>query len=334
MRKGTLLLTLPLLLIAAAPPTLGADQDNPTPAAAEQAGPSMKVTLEDAGGAPKTALRYSPGVGDLQTILLSISTSVTNQMGNLPMPAMTLPTTTSTLTARVDDLKDGRITSTIRIDDAKLTDTDGVQPMIVKQMEATTKNSIGQSAKLVINDRGIGQSISFDEDAKADPATAQSLASLESTLAMLATPLPEQPVGPGARWTAETKLQQQAIDVNQKVTYTLKSIKDGVLNLELKIEHSAPAQDVAMPGAPPGTKVKLTSLSLEGSGTATINLHHVAPMQAELSSSSVSEIDITQSNGGQPQHFKQTMDSHATVEQNAGKDTQAPTKEKEADKPE
>ena len=316
MRSRTLLLTLPLLLMPVGPGALGADETPATPGEAQLVR-STKITLEDAGESPKTTLRYAPSVGDLQTIVVSISMSVGNQMGNLPMPTMKLPTTVSTLTARVDEVADGRITATVRVDESKLSDTEGVEPMIVKQLESTIGSSVGQKAKMVISDRGLGQSISFNEDAKADPSAAQTLAMLESTLNMLATPLPEEPIGPGARWTAVSTVQEQAVDVHQTMTYTLKSVTDGVIELEVKIEQSAEAQDMSMPGAPPGTQVKLTSLALDGSGTTTLSLKHVAPTEADLTSKLVSEIDIKQSNGGDPQHFKQTMDSHATLTQKA-----------------
>jgi hypothetical protein len=227
---------------------------------------------------------------------------------------------------------DGRITANIRVDDEKLTDTADVEPMIVKQMESTIGNSIGQSAKLVLSDRGIGESFSFNENAKADPTAAQTLSSLESTLNMLLTPLPEEPIGPGARWTATTKVEQQAFDASQTVTYTLKGISDGVLHLEIKIEQSADPQDASMPGAPPGTQVKLTALSLEGSGTATVSLKDVAPTEAGVTSSGTQEIDITQTNGGPAQHFKRTMDVHATVAPKGAEEPKGTQKEDEGTK--
>lgn len=310
----SVILALPLLLVAAPVPVArAADDQAGEPAAAIQT--NGDVVLEEAGASPRQRLRYDMSVGDLQTVQLTLASTITTTMDELAMPTMKMPTTATTITTRIDEVtKTGMTTVSLRIDAAEIVDAEGVQPMLSKQIENSIGGTVGQSATMVVSDRGIGKSLSFDDTAKTNPVMTQILESLESTFAMLATPLPEEPVGPGARWTVESTISQQMVSVTQVVTYTLEGVEDGVLTLGLEVKHAAEPQKMALQQAPPGAEIELLSLSLEGSGRATLSLSNLAPSEAAVESTSESVISLKQPTGS-AQRFKQSAESSATLKQ-------------------
>jgi hypothetical protein len=81
---------------------------------------------------------------------------------------------------------------------------------------------------------------------------------------MTTVPLPAKPVGVGAQWIAETRMQLSGIDVVAYRAYRLKSIEGDRLHLTLDVKSYAATKDVQLSGVPKGAT--LEQFEAEGQG--------------------------------------------------------------------
>jgi hypothetical protein len=84
-------------------------------------------------------------------------------------------------------------------------------------------------------------------------------------------PLPDEAVGVGAKWKGTTKLETSGLVVLQENIVHLKSLNGNRAVVELTFKQSAPKQELAAAGLPPGAKVELIAMEGGGSGTMTVD---------------------------------------------------------------
>ena len=83
-------------------------------------------------------------------------------------------------------------------------------------------------------------------------------------------PLPEEPVGEGARWVAQYPMNMGGISSGQQKYYTLQKLEPGSAILATTFENWTPPQDIDTPGVPAGTKLRIEHLRMTGKGTQRI----------------------------------------------------------------
>ena len=111
-------------------------------------------------------------------------------------------------------------------------------------------------------------------------------------------PLPEEAVGPGARWEVTRSIKEQGINANQTATYQLVSADGDHLTLKETIEQHAPSQKFQNP-ALPGMVLDLTKMAGNGSEDVTLDLGRVLPLEG----TGTMHVDVTMAMdvGGQKQ---------------------------------
>src|SRR5690606_18687126 len=119
-------------------------------------------------------------------------------------------------------------------------------------------------------------------------------------------PLPKEPVGPGAKWTATNQVEAGGIEVTQVNEVTLKSIAGDKLTVDLVFKQSAPAQRIQVPELPPGAQVELTGMTGAGKGNLTVDLGTlVTDSRIELSMT----VDTKISGAGSPEPVLSSTDT-------------------------
>ena len=92
-----------------------------------------------------------------------------------------------------------------------------------------------------------------------------------------AAPLPEEPVGKGAKWEHVSPLKSDAISLTQRATFTLVNETADSVDLDLTIEQTAPSQEMHAPGLPAGAKVTIKSVDSHGTGHSQVFLNRLVP---------------------------------------------------------
>ncbi len=269
--------------------------------------PKTIVTLIDAGAEPRVPLRFRPPAGQVTHTEMLTRMTMTQQIGDMQAPSMAMPEMRIVMTTTVDDVSDdGSITTTAEFTDTSVDDEPGVNPMMRQEMQNMLRSMRGTTVQSTVTDRGIVLAAEMDLPDTVDPAMRLQMEGLASSLEQFASPVPDEAVGIGAKWTVRSTLTDHGMTIEQTATFTLRSKNGDELELDVEMEQTAPQQNVDNPGLPPGATMELIRLSTEGKGRTRLNLAQVMPIQANVDMISDSEMNFVMNDV--TQRMKQRME--------------------------
>jgi hypothetical protein len=132
-----------------------------------------------------------------------------------------------------------------------------------------------------------------------DPQMKQFMEGTKQSLHQIASPLPEEAVGVGAKWETIMKLKQNGMVLNQTATNELVELKGETGKINLKIKQNAERQKITQ-GA---VTVDLISLKSTGTGEMNFDLARLVPSLASVTLNSDSQMEA----GGQKMAMKLDM---------------------------
>ena len=292
--------------------TTGTQTSNAEKRAVAASSATHQLKLLTAGAEPRKVLRLHPNVGDKQALTLTTKIAMAMTMGTTPTPAMKLPATQMNLAVTVKEIAaNGDITCETIIGDASVISDPEVMPAVAEAMKASLSKFKGASGTGKLSDRGfnLGTEMKLPDDA--DPQARQTMDQMKDTLSGTAVPLPEEAVGPGARWEVKAKLKSQGMTIDQTVTYELVSIEDTRITLKSTSAQNAANQKIQSP-AMPGMKLDLNKMTSTGTGTTMFDLAQLLPVEGN--SEEHTEMVMEMNMGGQ----KQSMTSKTDVNVHLG----------------
>jgi len=239
-----------------------------------------QVKLLEAGAEPRKVLRLHPKPGDQQTVALAIKLAINLKMGEVLDRKMKVPEMTMTMNVTVKDVSTaGDINYEIVIGEGTVAEDAEVMPQISEGMKAALANIKGLSATGTMSNRGLNKALDFKAPENADPQTRQAVEQAKQALVSIATPLPAEPVGIGAKWQVKMPFQSQGVKMDQTVIYELTSSDEESLATKNTITQSAPKQKVQNP-AMPALKFDLGKMEGQGTGETTLGLSSLMPQAA------------------------------------------------------
>ena len=99
---------------------------------------------------------------------------------------------------------------------------------------------------------------------------------LQQSFAQIQVPLPEEPVGPGAKWTAVGTVEQGGMKIEQTARYEMLEKNDAGMKLKVDIEQKLIDNDFKPPGMP-GVKAKINLFQSAGSGNLELSTAYLSP---------------------------------------------------------
>ena len=260
--------------------------------------PALPLKLLGAGSEPRQALRLHPKTGDKQTLTTSMKLNVDMTMADMPSQAIKTPAMTLTAEVTVKDVSPaGDITCDLTITDAGVANEPGAMSQVIDALKPALDKMKGQSGTVIISDRGASKGLELNTPAESEAQTRQIMALLKDSFAMLSVPLPEQPVGPGARCETRNTIKSQGVNVDQTTTFELASADGDQLALKSTIAQRAPNQKMEFP-AMPSLKFDLNNMTGKGSGETSLNLAQLMPSKS--SADLQSDFTLGANIGGQP----------------------------------
>jgi len=284
--------------------------DKPEAKSGDQAAaPSAKqVKLLDAGGEPRKVLRLHAKAGDKQTLGMALRIAMDMGTGapmKMPGIKMTMDVSIKSVSA------DGDISYEMVVGEASVEEDPGAMPQVVEQMKASLGNVKGLSSTGTMSNRGLSKGSEAKLPPGADPQARQAIEQMKESLSHCSVPLPEEAVGPGARWEVKLPLKSQGMTINQTATYQLLSIEGDRLNAKSTIVQNAANQKIQNP-AMPGLKLDVSKMTGNGAGNVTFDLGQLLPSLATINSHS--EVSMGMNAGGQKQEINMKTDMNIRVE--------------------
>lgn len=243
------------------------------------------VKLLDPGSQPRKVLRLHVKPGDKQTMILTIKAS-------MDMPAMAgrgapgIPPLNVPADVSVDSVApNGDITFDAVLGEVSLASSAGLPPQAVAQAKKAFGTVKGFTVTMLLSSHGDGRLLSIKAPPGAPPDMEQGISKAQQTISTMHTTtpilaLPEEPVGPGAKWEVKTDVTTNGMAINTTATYQLESVDGDRISVSKKVDFSVNGSPTG-PGVMP-TPMPMGSVNISGdwTGTSALDLAKVLPTQS------------------------------------------------------
>jgi hypothetical protein len=258
----------------------------------------VTLTLENDGGEPKTTLRYVPAVGTAQTMTSrsNYSNQIVMDGKEQPMPPMPAITLINTMTV-TGVSPTGDVTYDFKLTGAQAKSDNILTPQtMVDMMNQAWAPFIGKGGTITVDNRG------FQTGRNAYPQglDAEQRKLLEQTLISATLPLPEEPVGFGAKWTVKRVSTQAGVRNEHNTTVTMTNWSAFTITLEVEFGGRSNRPGGKSGTGAPGAKLNFV---ISGKGSGTVDLQKIAPQEMHMKM--VMNGDMSTQAGGKT--FKMTM---------------------------
>lgn len=257
-----------------APAAPGADKSPPQGSNAEpiETPSAEKLELLSAGAKPHAALRYQFTKGRTKKFVMQMQLEMSALANGAPaqsMPPTSFEFSGTTTTRDFDDkqraLRDMVFTS-FRPTSAQ------VPPQMAQQMKEQMKSFEGMRLTETITNRGRVEAVDIDETSVKSPQAQMFLQNIMEGMSNAFLPLPEEPVGVGAKWQSKAVIDTSGVRVTQTGTFELAALDGTKATIKMTFEQSASPQAVHDPSMNPALKTELLSMQGTGSGTTEVDL--------------------------------------------------------------
>jgi hypothetical protein len=250
-----------------------------------------QVELLNPGVEPRQQLRLKPAIDVKETTVMTLKVDMEISALGRSSPAKS-PVSVMTFETKVTKIDpNGDIHYEFAYTNADITgDTGNTPPAARDAMRSALKSMVGMKGSFIIDNRGFNKGGNFILPQGADNNLKQMVGQMSKSIEQLASPLPAEAVGKGAKWRVSSSSDFSGMNLNDISTYELASWQDGVASLNVSIEQQANPQNITSPQLPPGTTLTLKSFASQGRGKVTARLDRLMPFRSTVSVSSNSEM--------------------------------------------
>jgi len=251
-------------------------------------GDKTTVRLLDAGAQPRTELRYKFQANQSEKMIMEMSMAMAMEIGEQKQPETQVTPTRTTMTIDSKEISpEGDVRYEFKVEQVEVLPGPGADPATVNAMKQMMNSMVGLSGSATVTSRGFTKDADVKIPAGINPQMEQAMENVNKSMDQMSAPLPVEPVGRGARWLVTMPVETSGLKITQTVTYSLSEIQGDKVKCDLKIKQSALPQEMDVPGAAPGTKMLLESLTSSGEGTIEMQMTNLVP---------TSHIDMTTTN--------------------------------------
>ncbi|MCW6050433.1 hypothetical protein K4039_10115 [Lyngbya sp. CCAP 1446/10] len=253
-----------------------------------------QVELVNPGVEPRQQLRLKPSLGVKQTttmiVKMEMEVSTAGRSTNVnKVPTMLL--TINTQATKID--ANGDIHYDFSYANADIAaDTPNLPTAALDSMRSAVKKLVGLKGSFIMDSQGGNKGGSFTLPAEADNNFKQMVQNMSKSLHQLASPLPAEAVGKGAKWRISFPSNAGGMNVNQTAIYELIGLQDGVATLKTSVEQQANPQNLTLPQLPAGSTMAIKSFVSQGQGEVIMRLDQLMPVRSVVSINSNSEMTI------------------------------------------
>ena len=236
------------------------------------------VKLLDPGAQPRTALRYKFQANRTEKMVMEMSMAMAMEIGDQKRPETQVPATRMTMTIDSKEVSpEGDLHYEFELVQVEVLPKPGANPAMVNAMKQQMSSMQGLSGSATVTSRGFTRDVEIKPPPGIDPQIRQSIDEMKRSMNQMSAPLPEEPVGRGARWQVTMPVETSVMKVTQIAIYTLSEIQGDKVKFDITIEQSAPPQEIDTPGTAPGVKMSLESLKSSGKGTVELQMTNLVP---------------------------------------------------------
>lgn len=235
------------------------------------------VKLLEAGASPKKPIRLQPKKGETQTSTMTTKMEQSMVINGMKLPAPGAPPMQFTIEVNVKEVAKNEINFEYKYIKAELLDDEKNPSPVAALIKQQIEPLVGTSGSCTFTDRGFAVKHELTLPEGVSGPMRATLDGLKDSMNRLGSPLPEEPIGIGAKWSVEQNVAANGVKLAQTTIHTLKSIDGSSYTIDVAITQNAKPQKMQPPGLPPGTSVELEALDSTGKGTMVLNVANVFP---------------------------------------------------------
>ncbi len=259
--------------------------------------PQPEITLIERGSAGASGfdnLRFRAPEGTPQTLVFELRVALHAGAGASDGPTLKLPVARLTTELVLgDETGAGERHGELGFVDWMVLEEPGQIVAVARSLRASFPLLADVRGYLLFDERGVVREGDFDVPAALERSRELKgvLDGLREAFPQLTVPLPEEPVGVGARWSVATTVRRpDGTSIDQTKRYTLEAREGDELTLRFEITQTAGPQ------ATRGAGVRLESLAATGEGRVRVRLDEMFPRSLKMTQ----KTELRMSAGGSP----------------------------------
>lgn len=269
------------------------------------------VRLLEPGAEPRSDLSYTLVKGTSQKMAMAMDMAVGLKTKGQSAPSMPMPRMTMTFdTTTADKNGAGEFKIDSRLVATSVDPSGGQQEQMARALRPQIEAMKGLGMTYWVNPRGNVRDVKLDVPPSVPAAAQQIMNGMSHSFESMVTPLPQEPVGVGARWQVVSRLNTGGADILQSAIYTLKSRSGQRASLDVTVLQLAANDTIRTPQMPAGMSAKIKTFSSTGSGTSQLDVKSVAPEGGTMSLKTTMEISVQGAGAGEDS----TVETATTVQ--------------------
>ena len=258
------------------------------------------VSLSAAGNAPRMPLRLKVAAGLKETLLMTMTMGVSLSAEGMALPAMDMPVMKMWAESVVTGVgPSGDISYDMAFTKLAVEPGPGGDANMTQMIQAAAGEITALKGSMTMSNRAISKSATLDLNKITDPNMRQTLGAMSSQFESLSMPLPEEPVGVGAKWEVRQATSSAGATIFQRVQCELTALDANTATIKVTTEQTAPPQTITNP-AMAGMQMNIEKVAGSGTGTTTVRFGGLTPTSEMTSSTTMNmAVDV----GGQMQRM-------------------------------
>ena len=253
-------------------------QQEGAPAVDLDAPPAVK--LLDAGKAPHKALRTTFEAGAKQSLRVESNWTVSSLYGPLISTSTVMPSLVYELETEAKETSDEGAQFDFRVTKVTAKSRKEVKPAQVKAAKKAAGSLKGVTGSFSINARGIVEQFTIDAPSDASLLASDMIDQIKQAIRLSSLPLPAEPVGKGAKWTATQVIEQRTAKIRHTSTFELVSVEGERVRATSTHAAETPKQTLKLPGSRSDAPLELHELDFFGDSKGAWRLNKLGPASA------------------------------------------------------
>ena len=238
------------------------------------------VELLDAGKAPRKALRATFEAGAKQSLRVESDWTVETVYGPMIKMTTVMPSLVYELETEAKEATDQGARFDFQVKSVTAKSSKGVKPAQVENAKKVGGSLVGATGSFSINARGLVEELAIDAPSDASMLASDMIDQIKQAIRLCSLPLPEEPVGKGAKWTATQVIEQRTAKIKHTSTFELVGVKGERVRATRTHAAETPKQKLKMPGSRSDKSFKLDKLDFSGESKGAWRLNQLGPASA------------------------------------------------------
>jgi hypothetical protein len=236
-------------------------------------GVGLQTEVMEAGAEPREKLRYqrAPGLTENLVIEFGLASLVETRVGSAASeaPVLSLGLTMGAVSRVSEDV--WKYPFAFRVIGVKM--PEGADEAQADEVARTVAPLAAVTGEFEVDERGITRHANVVVPSELPPRLVGLLGNIRTSL--VSVPLPEEPVGIGARWKVQRLHQVGRIETTQTVVYTLLERQERVLRLGVTLQQTAAPQNVVFDK---DLTFAVEAYEVSGTGNMLMSLDAIIPL--------------------------------------------------------